>query len=225
MAGTEWRGALWLARDFCLLDGHAGSAGPHAHYAHQVLLARERPVCLLLEGESQCADLHFVESLREHALVEPGQPVLAVYAEPLRLSLATLRATIEGAMPELDDLAERLLAAPRIKLDPRVERALTALDAMLAEKISAQVLAREACLSLSQLERLFGDQVGLSVRRLVLWRRLRLALRLALEGQSLTRAAFDAGFADAAHFSRTMRATFGIRADRNLARLTLRLID
>ena len=37
-------------------------------------------------------------------------------------------------------------------------------------------LARAAALSLSQLERLFSGQLGLSVRRLVLWQRLRMAL-------------------------------------------------
>lgn len=125
---------------------------------------------------------------------------------------------------DLHALAERLLAAPRPALDARLQRALDEVDELLADKVSAQALASRACLSLSQLERLFGEQVGLSVRRLVLWRRLRLALRLALEGQPLTQAAHGAGFADAAHFSRTMRTTFGIRADLNLGNLQLRLI-
>ncbi|MCY1385180.1 Helix-turn-helix domain protein [compost metagenome] len=86
-------------------------------------------------------------------------------------------------------------------------------------------VARQACLSLSQLERLFGEQVGLSVRRLVLWRRLRLALALAMAGEPLTHAAHAAGFADAAHFSRTVRSTFGVRADRTLRHLQPRLLE
>lgn len=224
MTETPWQGALWLARDFCLLDGASGGTRPHAHYAHQALLAKGAPVRLTLDGEMLQGRFLLVESMRPHALENTRQALLAVYAEPLAFSPMTLSEVLAMAPADLEALAGVLLAAPRQRLDPRIAKALAAVDALLAEKVSATALAQRACLSLSQLERLFSDQVGLSVRRLVLWRRLRLAVRLALEGQSLTQAAHDAGFADAAHFSRTMRTTFGIRADRSLARLQLRLI-
>lgn len=224
MTESPWQGALWLARDFCLIDGASGDARPHAHYAHQVLLARQLPLQLLVEGEPVSGQAVLVESMREHALTLPGQALVAIYAEPLAFAPQALLALLADAGTDLHALAEHLLAAPRPALDARLQRALDEVDELLADKVSAQALASRACLSLSQLERLFGEQVGLSVRRLVLWRRLRLALRLALEGQPLTQAAHGAGFADAAHFSRTMRTTFGIRADRNLGNLQLRLI-
>ncbi|CAN7681192.1 AraC family transcriptional regulator [Aquipseudomonas alcaligenes] len=224
MTESPWQGALWLARDFCLIDGASGDARPHAHYAHQVLLARQAPLKLLVEGEPVSGQAVLVESMREHALSLPGQALVAIYAEPLAFAPQALLALLGDAGTDLHALAERLLAAPRPALDARLQRALDEVDELLADKVSAQALASRACLSLSQLERLFGEQVGLSVRRLVLWRRLRLALRLALEGQPLTQAAHGAGFADAAHFSRTMRTTFGIRADLNLGNLQLRLI-
>lgn len=224
MIESPWQGALWLARDFCLIDGANGDTRPHAHYAHQVLLARGAPLHLLVEGEPVSGQAVLVESMREHALALPGQVLLAVYAEPLAFAPQALHALVADAGTDPQALAERLLAAPSPTLDARLQRALDEVDELLADKVSAQALASRACLSLSQLERLFGEQVGLSVRRLVLWRRLRLAVRLGLEGQSLTQAAHGAGFADAAHFSRTMRATFGIRADRNLGNLQLHLL-
>lgn len=224
MIESPWQGALWMARDFCLLDGVAGSARNHAHYAHQALLAKAAPLRLTLEGEPCGGRFLLVESMRAHAIEDPCQDMVAVYAEPLAFSPATLRQLLKDAPADLEALTALLLAAPRQRLDPRIANALATVDALLEEKVSAVALAQRACLSLSQLERLFSDQVGHSVRRLVLWRRLRLALSLALEGEALTRAALDAGFADAAHFSRTMRATFGIRADRNLAQLKLQLI-
>jgi AraC-like DNA-binding protein len=187
-------------------------------------LAKGAPLRLTIDGEPLEGRFLLVESMRPHALGNASQDLLAVYAEPLAFSPATLYQVLAEAPADLERLAGLLLAAPRQRLDPRIAKALAAVDALLEEKVSAAALAQQACLSLSQLERLFGDQVGLSIRRLVLWRRLRLALRLALEDLPLTRAAHAAGFADAAHFSRTMRATFGIRADRNLARLTLKLI-
>ncbi|HBO3022025.1 TPA: helix-turn-helix domain-containing protein, partial [Pseudomonas aeruginosa] len=100
-------------------------------------------------------------------------------------------------------------------------KALAALDEQLAARVEAERLARSASLSLSQLERLFAVQVGLSVRRLVLWRRLYLAFALALQGRSLTEAAHHAGFADAAHLSRSVRSLLGIRAGLSLPHLRL----
>ena len=106
-----------------------------------------------------------------------------------------------------------------------MQRALEQIDALLSGKVSAAAVAEAAHLSLSQLERLFSAQLGLPVRRLVLWRRLRLAIRFILLGSTLTDAAHGAGFADAAHFSRTMRSLFGVRADRSLRRLDVKLLD
>lgn len=229
MDEDHWQGELWLARDFCLLLGANGDTRAHAHYAHQAVLNPERPLRMTLGGTAVSGHVLLIESGQRHAFDEAGQPMLAVYAEPLAFSLDTLRAVLADidtvSAANLPAVAALMQAAPRQPLDPRIATALRALDASLEEKISATDLARQASLSLSQLERLFGQQVLLSVRRLVLWRRLRLALSLAMGGESLTVAAHAAGFADAAHFSRTVRSTFGVRADQTLAHLRLRVLD
>ena len=106
--------------------------------------------------------------------------MLALYAEPLSFRLEHLQAWQAEAPTEPQALVEHLRHWPRPALDRRVEQALLGIDALLLEKVDAVDLASRVRLSLSQLERLFGDQVGLSIRRLVLWRRLRLALAIAL---------------------------------------------
>lgn len=225
MKEEYWQGALWLGRDYCLLAGVSGSARPHAHYAHQLLLAIDEPLRLLVEGQPRCARALLLPSQQVHAFELAGQPLLALYAEPLAFSVGQLQGLADSAPAELPALVEYLRQMPRLPLDARVRQALAAVDQLLVERISAQGLAQRVCLSLSQLERLFAEQVGLSVRRLVRWRRLRLALALALEGATLTEAAHAAGFADSAHLSRTVRELFGIRADRSLRHLQLRLLD
>ncbi|HGM8395820.1 TPA: helix-turn-helix domain-containing protein, partial [Pseudomonas aeruginosa] len=159
-------------------------------------------------------------SLQAHC-VEASQPLLALYAEPLAFDSDDLRQLLEDAPGEPEALLGRLARLPRRRLDRRVEKALAALDEQLAARVEAERLARSASLSLSQLERLFAVQVGLSVRRLVLWRRLYLAFALALQGRSLTEAAHHAGFADAAHLSRSVRSLLGIRAGLSLPHLRL----
>lgn len=223
MAEPHWQGELWLASDFCLLAGVSGDARPHAHYAHQVMLALDGVLRLSVVGQPLSGRCLLVESMCEHAFVESGQPMLALYAEPSAFSAETLRELLVDMPAQPLVLAQRLRSMPRQHLDPRVEQALQAVDEQLQDKVSAVALAQQVSLSLSQLERLFGEQVGLSVRRLVLWRRLRLALAIGLSGSSLTEAAHAAGFADSAHFSRTVRSMFGVRAQA-LRQLRLHLL-
>lgn len=55
-------------------------------------------------------------------------------------------------------------------------------------------------------------QVGLPFRAFLLWRRLNRALELYGAQESLTQAAYLAGFSDSAHLSRTFRKMFGVAA-------------
>ncbi len=218
----KWQGEVWLARDYALFAGRNGDTRAHAHYAHQWVFAEAGPVHMQLDGQPVSGQQLFIPSMHEHAFIDAEQPVLVLFAEPLAYDEHAL-SHIQAAT--LQDLAAVMTRLPRRQLDPRVERALAALDNQLHDKVSAHDLARTASLSLSQLERLFADQVGLSVRRLVLWRRLYLALSLALQGSGLTDAAHAAGFADSAHLSRSMRSLLGIRADLSLPHLHLRVLN
>ena len=58
---------------------------------------------------------------------------------------------------------------------------------------------------------LFTQQVGMPLRKYLLWRRLLFGIRRLGNGASVTSAAVEAGFADGAHFSRVFRATFGCK--------------
>ena len=103
-----------------------------------------------------------------------------------------------------------------LPLPPTLDALLADIDRSLGDPIRVGELAKRQNISTSQLERRLGASVGLPVRQLVIWRRLRYAVDRVLAGASLTAAALDAGFSDAAHFSRSLRATFGVRADRSL---------
>jgi AraC-like DNA-binding protein len=216
VSADRWSGTLHLARDFALLRGHAGATDTHAHYAHQLLISLDAPVTVRIDGTSQHAHRVLIESMRRHAIVDAPAEVFTVYIEPLTVEAAALEA-LAFAQPTVAALVQALTVLPRRQLaDPRIAEALAQVDALLDGKVRAADVAAHVALSLSQLERLFAAHVGLPVRRLVRWRRLRLALALAVGGQSLTEAAHSAGFADSAHFSRVMRDMFGVRADRTL---------
>ncbi|MEP7157402.1 MAG: AraC family transcriptional regulator [Betaproteobacteria bacterium] len=94
--------------------------------------------------------------------------------------------------------------------DNRIATALAFLRESPQDYGSLEALAEKAHLSPSRFAHLFKTVVGVPVRRYVLWMKLRRALELAIEGNSLTTAALSAGFADSAHLSRTVRAMLGI---------------
>lgn len=103
--------------------------------------------------------------------------------------------------------------SPPIVRDPRIETLLALLQhaPLTTDVPELPVLANQVALSPSRLRHLFVEQVGISFQRYVLWRRLIGALLLSQQTGSLTTAAHQAGFADSAHLSRTVRATFGIK--------------
>jgi len=216
---SAWRGGLWLADDHCLLLGTPGRTSVHAHYAHQVLLPLKGEVCVEIAGEQRCGSSLAIESLQPHAIPAYQAPCITLFAEPLAFSLDTLLDVCQEAPRDIPGIAQALRQAPRRLLDPRLARALARIRALDEQRLPATTLAHEAALSISQLERLFSASLGLSVRRLVLWQRLRMALRQALGGMSLTEAAMAAGFADSAHLSRSLRQQFGIRASEALRHL------
>lgn len=99
---------------------------------------------------------------------------------------------------------------PPAACDERVERARRIVRERLGEpRVPAAELARAVGLSASRLAHLFRRETGVPLRAFVLWARLQRAVEEVAAGRSLTDAALEAGFADAAHLARTFRRMFG----------------
>jgi AraC-like DNA-binding protein len=96
------------------------------------------------------------------------------------------------------------------KRDPRVAKCLRLIENTLPESVSVEDLAFSVDLSSTRLMHLFKKEVGMPVRRFVLWARLRGAVNALQDEASLTDAAHAMGFSDSAHLSRTFSQMFGI---------------
>lgn len=94
--------------------------------------------------------------------------------------------------------------------DARVTRVLDLIKREFPSAAPVAALAQAVGVSPSRLIHLWKDEVGVSLRRYVLWLRLRHVVACVAMGQSLTAAAHEAGFADSAHLSRTFRSMFGL---------------
>lgn len=143
----------------------------------------------------------------------PSHELSEAVATPLRDQVAALMA--EGAVRGqtlwrvvLDALGGPA-KGPR-RYDPRIARVLEILKAAMPEAPSTRQLGQQVGLSEGRLIHLFSQQVGVPLRRYVLWLRIRHIVFCAAIGQNLTDAAHEAGFADSAHLTRVFRSMFGM---------------
>lgn len=132
-----------------------------------------------------------------------------------RPSFRNFLESADADLSKADSACHRLLAsfaeeAPRPSIHWRVRRAMEQLEAHLDAPPSLEELASQIGISPSRLRHMFKEQAGLPMSRYVLWMRLRAALLRALEGTSIAQSAQEAGFSDAAHFTRTCRQMFGL---------------
>ncbi len=122
------------------------------------------------------------------------------------------------AEPQFDAIAFWALVLERIGgerqpphvLDPRVTHVLDVIKREFPAAPPVATLAKAVRVSPGRLIHLWKDEVGVPLRRYVLWLRLRHVVACVAVGQSLTAAAYEAGFADSAHLSRTFRSMFGL---------------
>lgn len=100
--------------------------------------------------------------------------------------------------------------------DARIVKLLNQLDGCFVqeclkpERWRANEVAHSLALSEGRFLHLFKGQMGIAWRPYLLWRRLLCAVQLLTHGNSATQAAYQAGFADSAHLSRTFKQNFGL---------------
>ncbi|HXS03815.1 MAG TPA: AraC family transcriptional regulator [Rhodanobacter sp.] len=164
----------------------------------------------------------FVEpnSARGAALRErfAGFDIALLPDDEVREAVRYLRAQYTAAAPD-DVMAQfaqgavcRIAGNPAMapSEDPRITTALAWMHARLATPIRLEEVAATVHLSPSRFRHLFVAQTGTSLRAWLLWARVARAVEYAFQGRSWTGAAHEAGFADAAHLTRTCRRVFGV---------------
>jgi AraC-like DNA-binding protein len=125
------------------------------------------------------------------------------------LELLTAGLNADRAYQLLNKLIEPS-AAEQGELDARVIRVLRYLNKNPGLNVPIGELAQHVNLSPDRLAHLFRDEIGIPIRRYILWQKLRLAASAACDGQQLTDAAQHGGFSDSAHFTHSFQKLFGI---------------
>lgn len=160
------------------------------------------------------------ETVEGRALAALSSPegITALDPSPAAEPLAVL---FEGFLARRGDVvvsaaARRVLThltdgvEPRQATNERIVRALAWLNAHIKEQVTLDQVAAEVFLSPSRFRHLFVEEMGMGLRPWLLWRRFMRTWGMIMEGASISRAAHEAGFADAAHFTRTSNRMIGV---------------
>jgi AraC-like DNA-binding protein len=105
-------------------------------------------------------------------------------------------------------------------IHPRIRKLLRILATDQDRAPSLDNLAAAVGLSPGRLMHVFTTSLGIPLRPYLAWLKLQRAAGAIVAGMPLTDAAYAAGFADAAHMSRTFRRTFGVSPSQLAPRAT-----
>lgn len=146
-----------------------------------------------------------------------GSGIVALPWDSLARAAAVLFSTwqahghVEATIAAARDVVHALAggAGAAVVWDERIVRAIEYVNSHLGATLTLEEVAQAACLSPSRFRHHFVEQTGTALRPYVLWRRFLRAWQVAMRGGSLSTAAHTAGFADAAHLTRTSHRMFG----------------
>jgi len=176
--------------------------------SHSLSAESGRQALLLLDPEHYQAQEIIKRWLNNDGVYEiEAQTVIA-----LRAHIDALLADAHPGSTPISNLLETLVPAniDPSNMDTRIQGVIDYIGQRSQKLASIEELADKACLSESRLAHLFKQQVGIPIRRYLLWQRLLDACFYAAAGASLTEAAHRAGFSDSSHFNRTFKSMFGV---------------
>ena len=208
----DWRGTIAFAPMLALFVGNGGKTIEHQTVAHKIILGTA-PVNV---GGVPCADgvdPVVLSGGTSHQFDASGCKVVMAYLDARFFTFEDTTKLAEkwrGVDPEsvsIDCLQEDTdRVAPRF-LEARMLKAMIALQQCRSIREAANSLG----LSEGRFTHMISERLGAPPQQWRRWLRLRKAVDLVADGENITAAAHDAGFSDAAHFSRTCVNALGIR--------------
>lgn len=230
---------LVLGRHCFIVRARTLPAGFNQRPGVTLLIAHEQPLALEIEGQAPATATNWLlapevrrrfVSTQAHTsiTIEPAHPA---YTRILRWARASARGWQRfelnrvppvthalASQAAFDDWLAHLLdqhQQPPAPPNPRLDYLLALVAAGTAESTSAEQIWRQFRQrypgTQAHCSHWLQDCLGIPLRKLILWNKLRFAMDSLSAARPATEVAHAAGFADSAHLSRICLRTFGMR--------------
>lgn len=235
MSRAPWAGRIFLDAGLILYVGPGAGADQHAHNAVQLVRSLDGTFEVTLNGRQLERRAVLIPANAEHSLNATGHTIALLLVESHGARGAALDAAARRENSrDLDELLATLpfpdsamaatdvaawcdsglaavgVPASRAPISAATRRAIEYIEQHLDGVPRVAEVARMLGVSETRVTHQFSGEVGIPFRRFVLWTRIKRAVAAHQSGNDLTASAVAAGFSDAAHFSRTFRAMFGL---------------
>ncbi|MBM7564120.1 AraC family transcriptional regulator [Paenibacillus sacheonensis] len=197
-----------------LFDRERNTRHLFVHFDYEPLRRRdERFAAMLQQG------FHIIPARHSSLVAAMMQQIIVVAGYQSHHWKQRLSSLVAAAMEELAAYADNTPEFASESYPVQVSRGITYIEEHLTEPITIEQVARHAGWSHEHFTRMFVAAVGMSPKRLLLERRLRLAEEFMLLGsQSVKQIAYQCGFGDEHHFSKIYKRIRGITATEYLER-------
>lgn len=225
---------MWVDADRLFYAGLLGKPSRRTLGAHASYLGLDGPLELSLDGDAwrRCA-LATVPPYVPHHVRHATGSIGLILVEPETVRPDALPAWLGGddaaAAEALLERAREIRREPgrgpratdfdaalfgqrlvRRPLERRIQAVIDAIKLDPCGQATGADYARSVHLSLSRFIHLFGQELGVTFRRFRAWRRARYVLQQVTSGAPLLDIAMVAGYADATHFSHSIRQACGL---------------
>ncbi|WP_161925887.1 helix-turn-helix transcriptional regulator [Gordonia crocea] len=210
-----WQGDVVDNGDAAHYSGVFGSTRVHRHYAVQLIECPTRFAIVVDEQPHDGVAVILLDTNVPHAIRSSGIGNFSYFA-PHSERGRQLRAFLDGrgavvldgppsAIPVVGDAGDRHQLAVAIVTWVGAQIASNPLTPLRTADVSSQFHLSE-----SAILRVLRDELAVTFSSVVKWERLCVALRLIVEGESVTEAAAGGGFFDGPHFTRVCNEMLGL---------------
>jgi AraC-like DNA-binding protein len=231
-------GCMYCSYRYTIYIGNLAGTKLHSHHMTEILIGTKKPVTLITENDIYKDYIvvvghdvpHTAEVIDNKIIIilldsesELSLKIVSKYMEgkevaplPVKRDIKAINRyfndpTSENAVNIYNSFMSSLELTDNIilKKDPRILKAVNYIRNLEVKKASTKDIAEHAGLSESRLTHLFKKQIGIPIRKYLVWHRFNDAMYSVLSGKPLTYAAHEAEFADYAHLSRNFTSLFG----------------
>lgn len=233
-----WQGLWALGDNWLTYVGPLGPTSPHAHHAVQLIGHRDSTLEAVIHGTQAVGQVLIIHSNVRHQITTADGEGWIVFLEPhsnlgrkvgAGIEPSTTRPT--GPTPsdtfaEFERFAAHVVShvadAGTDVVAPDAHwattQALAQIQRLIVDgSVSVSAIAHRIGISPGRLGHVFSADTGTTMPAYLRWVRLRAAVECVATGANLTQAAHTAGFADAAHLTRSFRTMFGLAPSQVLA--------